>query len=133
MTFVEYDHMIHAVTPNRTNESLNIWVLPRRLWSNWNFLDTHIPDALLEDATVDSVAITNQKSQRCIVRKGLDHLLRSPVGCRMSGDIEMHDMSAILAEDNEGEQNAERGRRNGEEIDGDNVSSMIVEKGPPSL
>ena len=49
----------------------------------------------------------------------------------MRGDVEVYDVSSIMAQDDEGEEDSERRRRDGEEVDRYDVASMIVEKGPP--
>jgi len=59
VTFVENDAMIKALTTNRADESLNIRRLPRRTVCSSHLLDTHVLDSLLEERTVDGVAITN--------------------------------------------------------------------------
>jgi hypothetical protein len=45
----------------------------------------------------------------------------------------MHDHPSIMAQYDEREEHAERGRRDGKEVDGDDVAQMIVQKGPPRL
>ncbi|MHC5112137.1 MAG: hypothetical protein ACYTHJ_19935 [Planctomycetota bacterium] len=45
----------------------------------------------------------------------------------------MHDTSPIMAKDDKCEEYSKRRCRHREEIDGDDVSGMIVEKGPPRL
>ena len=53
VSLVQNDDMINALTPNRTNESLNVGILPRRPWSSQNFLDAHVADAPLKHVAID--------------------------------------------------------------------------------
>jgi len=48
-------------------------------------------------------------------------------------DVEVKDATSIVAKQDKGEKYAKRGRWDGEEVDGDDVDQMIVEKGAPSL
>ncbi|MGB2985726.1 MAG: hypothetical protein WBE26_07560, partial [Phycisphaerae bacterium] len=66
-------------------------------------------------------------------RKSLDDLLRRPPRSRMSQVVEVNDRSAVMTERDEAKQDAKRGSRDGEEVNRDDVSNMIVEKGTPSL
>ena len=51
----------------------------------------------------------------------------------MLGDIEMDDSSAMMSEHDENEEYAQACRGNREEIEGDEISDMVGEKGPPRL
>jgi hypothetical protein len=39
MPLVQDDHMIQALAPDTPNQTFNVGVLPRTLWSNQHFLD----------------------------------------------------------------------------------------------
>ena len=45
----------------------------------------------------------------------------------------MHDAPAIMGEDDEDEQHPERHRGHGEKVNGNQVSNVVVQKGPPGL
>ena len=47
----------------------------------------------------------------------LDQLPRCPLGARMFRHVEVNDLAAIMSNNNEDEQDAEGGRRYGEEVD----------------
>ena len=111
---------------------LNVWILPRRARSRDDFLDAHVLDSSLEVMAVDRVAIAKQESRRFVERKRLDNLLSCPLRCRMSGDVEMHDTSPIMAEDDKREEYSKRRCRCREEIDGDDLSDVILQERTPS-
>ena len=51
----------------------------------------------------------------------------------MIGDVEVDDVSSIVAQNNEREEDTERRRRNGEEVYGDDVGQVIIQERSPSL
>ena len=103
MSFVEHDDMPKALAFDGTDYPLRVGILPRRSRRADNFFDAHVRDSLLEELTVDSVAITNQKPRCFFVRKGLDDLLRGPFRRRVRRHIEMHDPPPIVAQNDERE------------------------------
>ena len=127
------NHVAQAFSADRAHKPLTIRGLPGRPRRANDFLDTHVLDALLKERTMDAVAITNQEAWSLIVGERLDNLLSRPLGRGMLGDVEVDDMSSMMTKNDEGKQYAESGCRNGEEIDRDNVTEMILEKRPPGL
>ena len=107
--------------------------MPGRARRRDYFFDTHVPDALLEGATVDSVAITHQEARRFVERKRFCDLLSRPFSGRMRCDVEVYDLSSIMAQDDETEQDTKRGRRHREEINRHDVASMVLKKDAPCL
>ena len=73
------------------------------------------------------------RSRRFLFGKGLDDLLGCSLGRWMCGNIEVHNASTIVTEDNEGEQNAKRRRGHREEVKGDDIVEMVVQERTPSL
>src|SRR5215472_12638151 len=57
---MEHDHMVQALAPKGTNDSLYIRPLPRRSRCGQNFLDAHVCDLPLEFLPEDGVAIAQQ-------------------------------------------------------------------------
>ncbi len=51
----------------------------------------------------------------------------------MIGHVEMNDTTTVVAEHHKDEQNAKRCGWHGEEVDGDQVAQVVVEKAPPGL
>ena len=62
MSFAQQDHVIEALSTDRANHPLAIWVLPGRSRRDRNFFDTHAFDTLDEVVSVDAVVITNEEA-----------------------------------------------------------------------
>ncbi len=48
MPFVEYDDTVEALASNRSVQAFNARILPGRSRRRDDFVDAHVPDALLE-------------------------------------------------------------------------------------
>jgi len=78
------------------------------------------------------VSIPHQILRRRVPRKGFHNLLCSPFRRRIRCHIEMHDLPAVVTEDNQDKQNIECSGRNCEKVHGGFVH-MIFQEGPPGL
>ena len=103
MALAEHDDVVEALATDRSDESLHVRRLPGRTICDDHFLDTHVLDSLAEEIPIDGIAITNQKPWRSIIGKRFDDLLSRPLGCRMCGDIEMHDVSSVVPQNHKSE------------------------------
>ena len=97
MSFVENDHVSKALAPDGAENPFGLRILPWRSRCRDNIFDAHVLDSILEVTPVDSVTVTNQKLRRCVVREGLDNLLRSPLGRWMLSDVEVQDAPTVMA------------------------------------
>src|SRR5215471_4820509 len=71
---------------------------------------------------------------RCgVERKGFEHLLRRPFRRWMSCDVEVHDASSIVCEDNKNVEDFEPNGVDGEEVGGRELRNVILEERPPRL
>ena len=98
-----------------------------------NLLDLEPRDTPVEVASVDLISVPQQVTRCLIPGKGVNRLLRCPLGRRMFRDIEMNDTATIVTEEDEDEQNPEGCSRQSKEVDGHQVLHMIIEKAPPGL
>src|SRR5262244_399535 len=110
--------MVQTFTANRTNNAFDVSSLPRRPRSAEDFFNIHCRDLLAELLAIDSISISQQISRRGIKRKGFEQLLRCPFRRWMSCDVEVHDTSPIVCEDNKNEEHFEPNGVNDEEVDG---------------
>ena len=133
MSLVKKDHVIETLAANATNHPFDVRILPRRSRRRPNLVDAEAFDAPDEVRTIDAIAVPQQIARRGFPWKGVDDLLRRPLSKRVVGDVEVNDTAAIVTKDDEDEQDPERGSRQGEEIDGDQVLDMVVEKAPLRL
>ena len=88
MAFVENDDVVQALSTNRSDQTLDVWILSGRSPSGDNLLDAHVGYTVLELASVDAISITNQESRRCVIGKRLDNLLGRPLSRWMDVDAE---------------------------------------------
>src|SRR2546428_9639425 len=82
---------------------------------------------------VDLVAVPDQVAWNGVLREGLDPLLPSPPCLRMLGHVEMNHAPAVMSQHHQHKQDSERGGRNGEEVDRDQILYMVVQESLPGL
>src|SRR5215831_19931925 len=125
--------MVQTFTADRTDHAFDVSSLPRRSRSAEDFFDIHYRDLVAKLLAIDSISISQQISRRGIKRKGFAHLLRRPFGRWMSCDVEVHDASSIVCEDNKNEEDLEPNSVDGEEVDRRELRNVIIEKRSPCL
>ena len=130
---VQHDQVVEAFPANRSDDPLDVRILPGRLGRDRDFVDAQPLDAFAEVVAVDAVAVSDHVSRGFVEGEGLDDLLSRPPGRGIRGDVEVDHAATIVAEDDKAVEHAERGRRHGEEVDGDQVGDMVLQKRPPSL
>ena len=133
MPLAQDNHVVETLTTNRSNEPFDERVLPRRTWRRQNLLDFEPRDTPVEVASVDLIAVPQQVTRRRVPGKGVNHLLRCPPGRRMFRHVEMNDTATVVAQHDEDKENTERCGRHREQVYGDQLAQMIVEKAPPDL
>jgi hypothetical protein len=116
MGLVDDDHVIETFSSNRSDQAFDVRILPRTRWRRDNLDDAHASQSVPEDLAVDTVAIAVQPAGRRVVRKSVDHLLGGPRGCRMVRDVHVHDVPAVMRQDDHYEQYPTGECRHGEEI-----------------
>ena len=131
MSLVQHDHVIQAIAANTSDEPLHIGVLPGTPWGNHDFIAAHTPDTLPKACPVDAVAITQEIPWGVIPWKSVDHLLRRPLRGGMLSDVDVHNPLPLVGEDHEYEENLIGHCRDDEEIHGDQVLDVVLEKPLP--
>src|ERR1700730_14557172 len=131
--FVENDHMVEALTANRTDETLDVGSLPRGSRRRQNLLDSHCRHTLSEFSAKYAIPIPQHVAGDQIKREGLSQLLHGPFGRWMRGHVEMDDTAALVSHDQEHVKDLKADGGHGEEVDGDHGFHVIVEERPPSL
>ena len=130
---MQHDHMIETLTANGSNHSLDIGSLPRRARCRQDFADAHVSHLFSEVIAEDRIAVAQQVARELGKGKGLTQLLSCPFRCRVGGDIEVQDATAVMGQNQENVENLETDRGHGEEIDGDQLLGMILKECPPAL
>lgn len=95
MGLVEHDHVVEQLPADRANQAFDVGILPRAArWAD-DFVDTEIPNSLLEDFAVNAIAIAHQKPWSQFEREGLDYLLGSPCGQRVRRHVEVDNVTTV--------------------------------------
>ena len=127
MEFSENDQVIGALASNRADDSLSVRVLPGGSRSGDDLSDAHSSNSGTKVGAVDGIAVAEEiAGDRITTRKSFDHLLRRPLGRRMTGHVEVHNAPAVVGEDDEAEQESKSGRGNDEEVTSGGVTEMIL-------
>jgi hypothetical protein len=77
---VEDNQVIETLAANTADDPFDVRALPRRVRRRQDLLDAEAFDAPAEVPAVDLVAIPYQLTRRGVPGKGIDHLLRCPLG-----------------------------------------------------
>jgi hypothetical protein len=89
MMRAEDDQVVQAFPPDRSDDSLRVWILPGGLRGRNELLDAQPCHPVAEPIAVDGVPITEQiAGLGSFCREGFDDLLGSSCGGGMGGDVE---------------------------------------------
>ena len=116
MSFIEYDDVIQALSPDATNYSLDIRVLPWRARGRKHFFDTETFHSSAESSTVDAVSVAYQVAWSRVERESFNYLLSSPFRSRMIRRVEMNNFSPVMTQNDKYVHNPKCRRRYGEEV-----------------
>jgi hypothetical protein len=90
-------------------------------------------NTVTEACAISLIAITQEVLGCRVPWECLNHLLRSPLGRRMVGNIKVDNFTPFMSEHEEYIQDSKCRCRYSEEVDRYQVFTMIVQKGPPRL
>lgn len=130
---VEHDHVVQALTPNRSDDAFHVGSLPRRAWSSENLSNTHGIHLLSEIIAEDVVAISQHIPWRGVPRESITELLGGPLGGRMGGDAEVKNPAPVVRQHQEDIQDLEPDCRDRKEIDRDHALEVILQESAPRL
>jgi len=133
VSFVQHDDVVEEFAPDGFDHALSERVLPRGVRRDEDLGKTDGLHPLSKRSAEDAVAIVDEEPGRRVVREGLDNLLRRPSRGRGVGHVEMYVSAALMEEDYEHVEHAERRRGHDEEVDRDKIGDVIFEEGPPGL
>src|SRR6266581_4907759 len=126
MILAEDDQVVQAFPPDRSDDSLRVWVLPGRLRGSNDLLDAQPCHPVTEPIAVDGVPITEQiAGLGSFCREGFDDLLGGPCGGGMGGDVEVKNASPVMGENHEAEEQPEGGGGDHEEVAGCRGAEVI--------
>src|SRR6266851_4303460 len=133
VSLVQDDDLVEQFAAEGANDAFGEGVLPGRAWRSENFGQPHALRSSPELATVDAVAIAQEVAGRRVIGERLDDLLRSPSGSGGIGDVEVHDLSAMMQQHHEHVEHPEGRSRHDKEVDGDEVGEVVLEERSPGL
>ena len=104
MRLIQDNHLIEHLVSDTPNELFYIRILPGGARGDHDFYDAHLPHPLLEGYAVDGIPITQHIPWGFFPRERLHHLLSCPLSCGMLGDVEMHNLPAVMGQSQQDEQ-----------------------------
>ena len=125
--------MIEALSPDRPDDPFTVTVLPWRSGGSDELIDVQRAQGLDDLSAVGAVPISDQVPGRLVERERLGELQGGPGCCRIGHDVEVNDVAPVEGQNQEDIQRFECGRRNGEEVDGDDLGHVVPDEGLPGL
>ena len=128
MPFIENNNVIQTLSPDRSDNAFHIRILPRRARSRKYFFDAETFHSMSESITVDAITVAKQIAWSGIKRECLNQLLSRPHCGWVRCNIEVHDVTTVMAKHDKDIKNAKCGSRYCKEIDTGYTVSMVFEK-----
>ena len=102
MRLAQHDEMVHALTPDRSDQPFGKSILPRRGWCSRLVPDAHGAQSARDNGTVNPITIANEVLRGIVPRKCLRYLTRNPFCGRICRDVDPDEVSAVEPNDDEG-------------------------------
>src|SRR6266481_821354 len=131
--FVEHEHMVQALAPDRTNHALEVGPLPGGSRGAQHFLDTHVSHLSPEGIAEDSIAVAQQVARELVKGKGFSQLLSRPLRSGMGGHIEVQNATPVMGQYQEHVKNLETDGGHSKEVDRDQLLDVILQERAPGL
>ena len=103
MSFAEDDDVVEAFPAQGPDHSLKVRRLPGTAWCGDKFLDIEGLHLVLKCQPVNSIPVADEVSCGFSIVEGLNQLASSRGGSRMLRHIEVHDLAAIMSENDQNE------------------------------
>lgn len=98
VSFVNNDRVIEKLATDTLDQPFDIRVLPRWARSSEDLTDIKPARTTSERFAIDCVSIPHQIPGGGVEGEGFVELLRGPLGRRMPGHVEVHDVTPTLGE-----------------------------------
>src|SRR5262245_35940502 len=108
VSLAQDDDVIQAFTADRTDETLDVGVLPWRSRGSDNLRDAHCANAITERRAIRFVPVPQQIARSSVPRQLRGHLAGKPALRGIWSDCEVNDPSTIEAEHDQGIKKLER-------------------------
>src|SRR5882762_9365243 len=133
MHLAQDNDVVHALTPDRSDQPFGKAILPRRGWRGRLVPNTHGAQSARDDAAIDLVVIADEVVWCLIPGKCLRDLACNPFRRRICCDVDPDEVSAVEPDDDEGIEQVETDGWNNEQVHDGNVRRVVTQQGPPSL
>ena len=114
---VQDEEVVEALSSDRSDDPFGEGIVPGRAWGDEHLTNPHPLDSSCELGAIDLIAITEQVCGSRLVGECLDDLPRSPGGRWMARDVDMDEFTAVMAQDDEHEEQTEGEGGHEEEVD----------------
>jgi hypothetical protein len=118
VSLVQSDHVVEQLAAAAADPALRYSILPRTSNGGSHSCDLHRANGGLDFESVLRIVVEDEEPGNSIVRESLAQLLRDPAARRMPRDIAMQDAAAIMADDEEAVEHAERNSWDRKEVHG---------------
>ncbi len=131
MGLIQDHEVVQAFATDGPDHPLHEGILPGRAWGDKDLANPPPLDSPRELRPVDPVSITEQVRRGRVVWKRLDDLPGGPDRRGVVRDVDVDELATVMPQDDEDEQQAEGDGRDNEEVDGDDVAEVGLQKGAP--
>src|SRR6202165_5218241 len=125
--------MIEALASNGSNHSLYIGSLPRRARCRQDFANAHVSHLFSEVVAKNPIAVPQHVTRGLVKGKCLPQLLSHPLRRWAGGHIEVQNTTPVMGQHQKHVKDLEADSWHREEVDGDQLLGMILQKCAPSL
>src|SRR5438309_2382888 len=129
----EDQDVVEALAAEAAEEAFADGIHVGRVRRDRDHVDARAVGGVGKVAAEFAVVVPDQKPRGLLVGCGLPQLLGDPGVGREAGDVDMHDFTTAMPDDEEGEERAEPGVVELEEVAGPDVGGVVPEKCPPGL
>src|ERR1700694_3078429 len=133
MDLAQDNDVVHALTPDRSDQPFGKAVLPGRGWRGRLVPNAHGAQSACDDAAIDPIPIADEVTRRFIPRKCLRYLTCNPFRRRICCGGDPDQASAVQPDDDKGIEQVETDSWNNEQVHGGNVRRVVTQEGSPSL
>src|ERR1700722_18892242 len=125
--------MIEALPSDGADDSLHISPLPRGSRRTKHLFDAHVLNLTGEVVAKDSISVLQQIAGCRGPRERIAKLLGGPFRGRMSSHVEVQNAPPLMRQYKEYVKHLESNCGHREEIDGDQLVDVVLQKGAPGL
>src|ERR1700681_3402179 len=95
MHLAQYNHMIDALAPDRSDQPFGKAVLPRQGWCGGSVPDAHGAQSAGDDAAIDPIPIADEVARSLIPGKCLRYLTCTPFSRGICSDVGPDEVSPV--------------------------------------